>query len=146
MHVALGAFWFGLDFFFKFVLGPSLDAVPDDAASLVNQQLVPRIAVVAKPLSLGVIGSGIDLADMMGYWNSPSIWLWSALGIGILMLIIGFGPLHYLTTKMSVELSMSEPDGKQINDLFGKTMKWGLVQTVLMLAIIATMVGIRWQI
>lgn len=146
VHVGLGAFWFGLDFFFKFVLGPSLDEVPDEAAGMINQQLVPKMAVVAEPLSLGVIGSGIGLAGMMGYWDSPSIWLWGALGIGITMLVIGFGPLHYLTTKMSVELSLPDPDSERIDDLFGKTMKWGLIQTVLMLAIIAMMTGIRWQI
>jgi hypothetical protein len=146
VHLGLGAFWFGLDFFFKFVLGPSLDAVPDEAAGMINQQLVPKLAVVAEPLSLGVIGSGIGLAGMMGYWESPSIWLWGALGIGVAMLLVGFGPLHYLTTKMSVELSMPEPDGERIDDLFGKTMQWGLLQTVLMLAIIGMMTGIRWQI
>jgi hypothetical protein len=123
-----------------------LDEVPDDAAGMLNQQLVPKMAVVAEPLSLGVIASGIGLADVMGYWDSPSIWLWGALGIGVMMLVIGFGPLHYLTTKMSVELSMPEPDGERIDDLFGKTMKWGLVQTVLMLVIIAMMTGIRLQV
>jgi hypothetical protein len=146
VHVALGAFWFGLDFFFKFVLGPTLDDVPDEAAGMLNQQLVPKIAVVAEPLSVGVIGSGIGLASMMGLWDSPSVWLWGALAIGVTMLVIGFGPLHYLTTKMSVELSLAEPDGERIDELFGKTMKWGLVQTVLMLAIIAMMTGIRLQI
>jgi len=93
VHVALGAFWFGLDFFFKFVLGPSLDAASDEAAAEVNTQLVPKMVLVAEPLSVGVIGSGIGLAHLMGYWEDPSIWLWAALGIGLLMLVIGFGPI-----------------------------------------------------
>jgi hypothetical protein len=146
VHVALGAFWFGLDFFFKFVLGPALDEVSEEAAGSINRHLVPKMTVVAEPLSVGVIGSGVLLAEMMGYWDSPSIWLWGALGIGITMLLIGFGPLHYLTTKMGVELSRPEPDQERIDELFGATMKWGLVQTILMLAIIAMMTGIRWQI
>lgn len=146
VHVALGAFWFGLDFFFKFVLGPSLDAAPDDAAAAVNTHLVPKMVVVAEPLSVGVIGSGIGLAQLMGYWADPSIWLWGALGIGILMLVIGFGPIHYLTTKLAVELSMPDPDGERIDELFGKTVQWGLLQTILMLAIIVMMTGIRWGI
>ncbi|WP_336136425.1 hypothetical protein [Natronomonas amylolytica] len=144
VHVALGAFWFGLDFFFKFVLGPSLDAAPDDAAAVVNAQIIPKMVLVAEPLSVGVIASGIGLADLMGYWATPSIWLWAALGIGILMLIIGFGPIHFLTTKMAVELSIPEPDGDRIEELFGKTTQWGLIQTILMLAIILTMTGLRW--
>ncbi|MCY4730543.1 hypothetical protein KY092_08220 [Natronomonas gomsonensis] len=146
VHVALGAFWFGLDFFFKFVLGPSLDEVADEVSGTVNQYLVPKMALVAEPLSVGVVGSGIGLAEMMGYFNSPSIWIHGALGVSALMLLIGFGPIHFTTAKMSVELSMPEPDGERIEDLFGTTMKWGLVQTVLMLLIIAMMTGIRWQI
>jgi hypothetical protein len=146
VHVALGAFWFGLDFFFKFVLGPSLDAASDEAAAAVNTHLVPKMVLVAEPLSVGVIGSGIGLAHLMGYWANPSIWLWAALGIGILMLLIGFGPIHLLTTKMAVELSTPDPDGDRLDELFGKTVQWGLIQTILMLAIILTMTGIRWQI
>lgn len=111
VHVALGAFWFGLDFFFKFVLGPSLDAAPDDAAGAVNHRLVPKMVAVAEPLSIGVIGSGIGLASMLGYWASPSVWLWGALGIGLLMLVNGFGPLHIVTTKLVVELDKDDPDG-----------------------------------
>lgn len=146
VHVALGAFWFGLDFFFKFVLGPALDGASDDAAAAVNRQLIPKMVVVAEPLSVGVVGSGIGLAQLMGYWAQPSIWLWGALGISALMLLVGFGPIHFLTTRMAVELSTAEPDGERIDELFGKTVQWGLVQTVLMLAVIAMMVGIRWQI
>ena len=143
VHVALGAFWFGLDFFFKFVLGPSLDAAPDEAAGAVNRRLIPKIVVVAEPLSIGVIGSGIGLAFMLGYWATPSIWLWGALGIGVLMLVNGFGPLHLVTTRMVVELDKNEPDGERLDALFGKAMQWGLLQTVFMIAIIVMMVGLR---
>jgi hypothetical protein len=143
VHVALGAFWFGLDFFFKFVLGPSLDAAPEEAAGAVNHHLVPKMVAVAEPLSVGVIGSGIALAELLGYWADPSVWLWGALAIGGLMLLNGFGPLHIVTTKMAVELDSEEPDGERLDALFGKAMQWGLLQTVFMLAIIVTMVGLR---
>lgn len=143
VHVALGAFWFGLDFFFKFVLGPSLDAAPDEAAGAVNYHLIPKLAVVAEPLSIGVIGSGIGLAHMLGYWADPSIWLWGALAIGILMLLNGFGPLHSATTKMVVELDKDEPDGDRLDAFFGKALQWGLLQTVFMIAVLAMMVGLR---
>lgn len=143
VHVALGAFWFGLDFFFKFVLGPSIAAAPAEAAGAVNHRLVPKVITVAEPLSVGVIGSGIGLAYLLGYWANPSIWLWGALVIGLLMLVNGFGPLHRVTTKMVVELDKNEPDGERLEALFGKAMQWGLLQSVLMLAIIAMMVGLR---
>lgn len=143
VHVALGAFWFGLDFFFKFVLGPSLDAAPDEATGAVNYRLIPKVAVVAEPLSVGVIGSGIGLASILGYWADPSIWLWGALGIGLLMLVNGFGPLHLATTKMVVELDRDEPDSDRLDALFDKALQWGLLQTVFMIAIIVMMVGLR---
>ena len=143
VHVALGAFWFGLDFFFKFVLGPVLDDAPDQAAGAVNQHLVPKMVVVAEPLSVGVVGSGIGLAALLGYWTNPTVWLWGALGIGILMLVVGFGPLHFTTTEMAVELSKDEPDGDRVEALFGKALRWGLLQTIFMLTIIVTMVGMR---
>jgi len=143
VHVALGAFWFGLDFFFKFVLGPVLDDAPDQAAGAVNEHLVPKMVVVAEPLSLGVVGSGIGLAALLGYWANPTVWLWGALGIGILMLVVGFGPLHFTTTDMAVELSKDEPDGDRVEALFGKALRWGLMQTIFMLTIVVTMVGMR---
>ena len=142
-HVALGAFWFGLDFFFKFVLGPSLDASPDEAAGAVNHQLVPKMIAVAEPLSVGVIGSGIGLASLLGYWANPSVWLWGSLAVGVLMLLNGFGPLHIVTTRMAVELDKDDPDGERIDTLFGKAQQWGLLQTVFMLTILAMMVGLR---
>ena len=143
VHVALGAFWFGLDFFFKFVLGPALDEAPERAAGAVNAHLVPKIVVVAEPLSVGVVGSGIGLAYLLGYWSAPTVWLWGALGIGVLMLLNGFGPLHFTTTEMAVELSKDDPDGDRVEALFGKAMRWGLLQTIFMLAIVAMMVGMR---
>lgn len=143
MHVALGAFWFGLDLFFKFVLGPSLAATDDESAGAVQDQLVPRMVLLAEPLSIGVIGSGIALAHLLGYWANPTHWLWGALGIGIVMLAIGFGPLHAITSKMIVENAQPEPDGEKLDALFGSAMKWGLAQSVLMLAIIGMMTGIR---
>lgn len=79
LHVALGAFWF--------VLGSSLDAAGDEATAAMNGRLVPRM-VVAEPLSLGVVGSGVGLAHLTGYWSSPSLWPWAALGIGLLVLAI----------------------------------------------------------
>lgn len=143
VHVALGAFWFGLDFFFKFVVGPSLEAAPEEAASAVNSRLVPKLTVVAEPLSVGVIGSGIGLAHLLGYWADPSVWLWGALAVGVLMLINGFGPLHLATTRMVVELDSDDPDPERLDALFATALQWGLLQTVFMLAVIVMMVGLR---
>lgn len=143
VHVALGAFWFGLDFFFKFVLGPALDAADPSATSEVNAHLVPKMVVVAEPLSLGVVASGVGLADLFGYWAAPTHWLYGALGVSLAMLAIGFGPLHVITTRMAVELRSPDPDADRVEALLGKSMQWGLLQTVLMLAVLGMMVGLR---
>lgn len=77
VHVALAAFWFGLDSFFKFVLGPALDESDPEAANAVNAALVPRmvvvVVVVAEPLSVGVVGSEIALAHRFGYWSDQGV-------------------------------------------------------------------------
>lgn len=106
-------------------------------------RLVPKMVTAAEPLSVGVIGSGIGLAALLWYWTSPSTWLWTALRIGILMLAVGFGPLHFITTKMVVELHSEEPDSDRLDHLFGKAMGWRVLQTIFMLAIIVAMVGLR---
>jgi hypothetical protein len=59
------------------------------------------------------------------------------------MLLVGFGPLHLVTTRMAVELDADDPDADRLERLFGRAMQWGLLQTVLMLAVLATMVGLR---
>jgi hypothetical protein len=81
--------------------------------------------------------------ELLGYWADPSVWLWAALGIGILMLANGFGPLHRTTTAMVLELGREEPDGERLQGLFETAMRWGLLQSVFMVAIIGTMVGLR---
>lgn len=143
VHVSLGAFWFGMDFFFKFVVGPSLDAAPFEASSTVNQILLPRSMVVAHGATFGVIGSGIGLAHMLGLLANPGLWLWVALAIAAGLIVIGSGPLHFTGAKMVVELSAESPDEDRLEDLLGRLLQWGLLQTILMLAIIAAMTGLR---
>jgi len=143
VHVALGAFWFGLDFFFKFVLGPAMASSPDEAAGAINGNLIPRLAVVAEPLSLGVVGSGIALAHRFGYLADPGLWVWSAVAISALMLLNGFGPLHFTTTRLTAELNAAEPDPERIDALTGRVQQFGLLQTVFMLGVLLTMVGMR---
>ena len=146
VHVALGSFWFGLDLFFKFVLGPALGQAGPEPSSEVNRFLVPKMVTVAEPLSLGVVGSGIGLAYLLGYWADPTVPLWGALATSLVMLAIGFGPLHLITLRMSSEFSMPDPDGAVLEELFGGAMRWGLVQTVLMLVVVGMMTGLRWGI
>lgn len=143
VHVALGAFWFGMDFFFKFVLGPALDLSPDEAADAVNEVLLPRTIVVAHSATFGVIGSGIGLAHLMGFLANPSFWIWAALTIAAGLILVGIGPLHHISTGMVVELASPTPDRQRLDRLLDRLLRWGLLQTILMLAIIGAMTGLR---
>ena len=143
VHVGLGAFWFGLDFFFRYVMAPALENAGPDTATSVIPHLTPKIMVVGESLTLGTIGSGITLAYRLGYWSSPSVYLWGALAVAIVMILIAFGPLHSLQTAMLIELASSAPDGQRVGELNRRALRWLMGMTGLMLVVIAMMTGLR---
>ena len=143
VHVSLGAFWFGLDYFFRYVMAPALERAGPDTATSVIPHLTPKIMVVGESLTLATIGSGIALAYRLGYWSDPSIYLWGALGVAMIMILIAFGPLHSLQTAMLVELVSSSPDGQRVSELNRRALRWLMGMTGLMLVIIAMMTGLR---
>jgi hypothetical protein len=143
VHVGLGAFWFGLDYFFRYVLAPAIDKAGPEVATSLIPHLTPKIMVVGESLTLGTIGSGIGLAYRLGYWSNPSVYLWGALGVAMVMLLIAFGPLHRLQTEMLIELASSEPDGQRVAKLNSTALRWLMGMTGLMLVIIAMMTGLR---
>jgi len=143
VHVGLGAFWFGLDFFFRYVMAPALEKAGSETAAPVIPHLTPKIMVVGESLTVGTIGSGIGLASLLGYWTHPSIYLWGALVLAGVMIAIAFGPLYSLQTAMLVELASPEPDGSRVSKLNEQALRWLLGMTVLMLVIIAMMTGLR---
>ena len=120
VHISLGAFWFGLDFFFQYVMAPALEKAGPETAASVIPHLTPKIMVVGESLTVGTIGSGIGLASLLGYWADSSTYLWGALVLAGVMIAIAFGPLHSLQTAMLVELASPEPDGNRVSTLTGK--------------------------
>ena len=56
VHVGLGAFWFGLDFFFRYVMAPALEKAGPDTAISVIPHLTPKIMIFGESLTLGTIG------------------------------------------------------------------------------------------
>jgi len=143
VHIGLGAFWFGLDFFFRYVMAPALEKAGPETAASVIPHLTPKIMVVGESLTLGTIGSGIGLAYLFGYWANPSVYLWGALVLAGVMIAIAFGPLHSLQTAMLVELASAEPDGSRVSKLNGQALRWLLGMTGLMVIIVAMMTGLR---
>jgi hypothetical protein len=143
VHIGLAAFWFGMDFFFRYVLAPAVEASgPETAASLLPH-LSPRIMVVGESLTLGTIGSGIGLAQRFGYLATPPVWVWGALAIAAVMLYIAFVPLHHSQTELLLELDSAAPDGERVETLNGKAPRWLTGMTGLFLLIILMMVGMR---
>jgi hypothetical protein len=143
VHIGLAAFWFGMDFFFRYVLAPAVEASgPETAASLLPH-LSPRIMVVGESLTLGTIGSGIGLAQRLGYLATPEVWVWGALAIAAIMIYIAFVPLHRYQTELLLELDSAASNGERIEMLNRKALHWLMSMTGLFLLIILMMVGMR---
>ena len=144
VHLFLGAFWFGTAVLGAVVLGPVMGNLSEEANVEFAEGFVPRMNLLMEPVSVGVVGSGIGLASMMGLWASPTPSLWAALGLAVGLLILGFGPLHKFTAGMFDEIAADNTDHERLAALNKKYGMLSLVELVLMIAIVATMSGLRW--
>ncbi|PGF14207.1 hypothetical protein CP556_24660 [Natrinema sp. CBA1119] len=144
VHLFLGAFWFGTAVLGAVVLGPVMGSLSEDANAEFAEGFVPKMNLLMEPVSVGVIGSGIGLASMMGLWASPTPSLWAALALAIALLVLGFGPLHQFTAGMFDEIDAEETDHERLSSLNKKYGMLSLVELLLMVAIVATMSGLRW--
>jgi hypothetical protein len=70
VHLFLGAFWFGTAVLGAVVLGPVMGSLSEEANAEFAEGFVPKMNLLMEPISVGVIGSGISLASMMGLWKS----------------------------------------------------------------------------
>ncbi|WP_121820823.1 hypothetical protein [Halostella salina] len=144
VHLFLGAFWFGTAVLGAVVLGPVMGSLSQDANVEFAQGFVPRMNLLMEPVSLGAVGSGVGLASMMGLLASPTPSLWAALGLAVALLVLGFGPLHMFTAGMFDEIAAEDTDHERLAELNKKYGMLSLVELVLMVAIVATMSGLRW--
>lgn len=144
VHLFLGAFWFGTGVLGAVVLGPVMGSLSQEANAEFAEGFVPKMNLLMEPVSLGVVGSGIGLAAMMGLWDSPTPSLWAALALAAALLVLGFGPLHKFTAGMFDEIAADDTDHERLADLNKKYGKLSLVELVLMVAIVGTMSGLRW--
>ena len=144
VHLFLGAFWFGTAVLGAVVLGPVMGSLSEEANLEFAKGFVPKMNLLMEPVSVGVVASGIGLADMMGLWASPTPSLWAALGLAVALLVLGFGPLHQFTSGMFDEIAAEETDHERLADLNKKYGMLSMVELLLMVAIVATMSGLRW--
>jgi hypothetical protein len=144
VHLFLGAFWFGTAVLGAVVLGPVMGGLSEGANVEFAEGFVPRMNLLMEPVSVGVVGSGIGLAGMMGLWDSPTPSLWAALALAVALLVLGFGPLHRFTAGMFDEIAAEDTDHERLADLNKKYGMLSMVELLLMVAIVATMSGLRW--
>ncbi len=144
VHLFLGAFWFGTAVLGAVVLGPVMGGLSREANAEFAAGFVPKMNLLMEPVSVGVVGSGIGLAGMMGLWASPTPSLWAALALAVALLVLGFGPLHAFTSGMFDEIAATETDHERLAALNKKYGMLSLVELALMVAIVATMSGLRW--
>jgi len=144
IHLFLGAFWFGTAVLGAVVLGPVMGSLSKEANVEFAEGFVPRMNLLMEPVSLGVIASGIGLAEMMGLWANPTHSLWAALGLAAALLVLGFGPLHMFTAGMFDEIAAEDTDHERLAALNKKYGMLSMVELVLMIAIVGTMSGLRW--
>ncbi|MFC5134371.1 MULTISPECIES: hypothetical protein [Haloferacaceae] len=144
VHLFLGAFWFGTAVLGAVVLGPVMGSLSEEANVEFAEGFVPKMNLLMEPVSVGVVGSGVGLSAMMGLLASPSPSLWAALVLAVALLVLGFGPLHAFTSGMFDEIAAEETDHDRLASLNAKYGMLSMVELVLMVAIVATMSGIRW--
>jgi hypothetical protein len=144
VHLFLGAFWFGTAVLGAVVLGPVMGSLSEEANVEFASGFVPKMNLLMEPVSLGVVGSGIGLAAMMGLLASPTPSLWAALVLAVALLVLGFGPLHAFTSGMFDEIAADDTDHERLAELNKKYGMLSLVELALMIAILGTMSGIRW--
>lgn len=143
VHITLAAVWVGTDFFFRYSLAPAVGRSGPETAMALIPNLSPRLMVVGESLTLGVIGSGIGLAHLLGYLANPTIWVWGALVVAVPILFVAFVPLHHYQIEMLVELDSPDPDGDRVGRLNATAMRWLMGMTGLLLVMLLMMAGIR---
>jgi len=80
---------------------------------------------------------------MMGLWKSRHRHCERHLP-SLSLLVLGFGPLHKFTAGMFDEIAAEETDHERLSSLNKKYGMLSMVELLLMVAIVATMSGLRW--
>lgn len=146
VHLILGAFWFGTALLGALVLGPVMGSLSETANEEFAGRFVPKMTLLMEPVSIGVVASGIGLAELMGMWNAPSTTLWLATALAAALLVLGFGPMHRFTVAMFEEILAPDTDHDRLATLNARYGMLSLVELILIVAVVATMSGLRWGI
>lgn len=119
-HVAGGGLWTGIDLFVGFVVGPIIGKMSIPARVEFSTKFMPKMLLVMPTLVTMTLGSGFQLARMLGNLavESPAHqWLVASFIVVGVMTIIALGVLEPANVAVLVELKKSHPDGQVIAKL-----------------------------
>ena len=117
VHVLTGVLWTGIDLFMGFVIGPILRRVDPPARRAISLKLMPRTLFLMPTLGIITPTTGWFLAQTLGFtaMNWPEYgWLMGALGVSVLLGLLGLGVLLPTNLIVFLELRKRTPDGARI--------------------------------
>jgi uncharacterized membrane protein len=113
VHVLSGVLWTGADLFMGFIVGPVLRSLDLRTRTAVIAYLVPRTLLYFPVVALTAGTAGWHLAGWLGY-NRPESplygWAMLALGLVMLMTVVGIGVLLPNSLRIWLELHKPAPN------------------------------------
>ncbi|WP_089826545.1 hypothetical protein [Halogranum amylolyticum] len=92
VHVMAGILWTGIDLFMGTVLGPVVGGLDDEQSAAVFGRLTPKTTFLLPSLAAVTIGSGLTLAQRLGWFTNAEPWLalFTAANLIPALLLIGW--------------------------------------------------------
>lgn len=119
-HVAGGGLWTGLDLFLGLVLGPIMGSMTIAARIEFSSRLMPKMLLIMPMLVTMTLGSGFQLARLLGNLDSGYPlhgWLVASYIVVGVMAVIALGLLEPANLAVLFELRKPEPNGARISRL-----------------------------
>ena len=119
-HVAGGGLWTSLDLFLGLVLGPILGSMTIPARMELSSRLMPKLLIIMPVLVTMTLGSGFQLARLLGNLSSDYPhhgWLVASYIVVGVMTVIALGFLEPANLAVLFELRKPEPNGARIAKL-----------------------------
>ena len=142
IHVLMGGTWTGIDLFMGLVMSRVMKGLEPQARTQVIKKLVPVMLFLMPALATAAITSGITVAGKLGLLSSPSLALYAAIGIVIVLTVQGFGILMPTEARIFLELRKKEPDRAKIIRLGMRNIKLAGSQGVAQIVLIFVMANL----
>lgn len=120
VHVLSGVLWTGADLFMGFIVGPTLRALDIRTRTAVITYLVPRTLLYFPVVALTAGTAGWTLATWIGFMHPDSPmhgWSLLALGLVLVMTVIGLTVLLPNNLRIWLELRRTAPDREKVSRL-----------------------------